>query len=361
MGAPLFTVLDTLSVLTVSQHIAFLATLLAIHLVYRIVRGKRRATWLGRIAAEVGAFALSLAGAFVLYALLAVVDRPMSALRLADPDEVSVDFHVHTNASHDGRDDRTPERVRAWLHGGGFDVAYVTDHRHFTGAAAAEAGNPARAGDGTVMLSGIEVISARLHLNVLGATIADSAWFRHKDVGPDSIAAFRPADGTEPVILLTIPGRLSRVTETMGIDAVEISDAAPRGLEATQKRHAEILRYADSLDWTPVAATDNHGWGRTAVSWSAFRIPGWRAMHPDTLDLRIRRQVLDGGRHAGRVIERRRLNPRDSWLHLAGTAPEYAWMMMRVLSWPERASWLAWLAVWAAAAWGWGMRRARAG
>jgi hypothetical protein len=143
----------------------------------------------------------------------------------------------------------------------------------------------------------------------------------------------------------------------MSIDAVEISDAAPKGLEATQERHAEILRLADSLDWTPVAASDNHGWGRTAVSWSAFRIPGWRAMTPDSLDLRIRREVLDGGRRAGRVIERRRLDPRDSWLHLAGTAPEYAWMMLRTLSWPERASWLAWLAAWTLG--GWALRRRR--
>lgn len=154
--------------------------------------------------------------------------------------------------------------MREWLRGGGFHAAYVTDHRRFEGAAAAVAGNPPRAGGGVSMFSGIEVISARLHLNVLGATIADSAYFRHRVVGPDSIRDFQPADGGEPVILL--------------------------------------------------------------------RVPGWRAMPPDSLD---------------------RGDPAVSWLGLAGAVPEFAWLMLRTLSWPERAAWIArawgvWLAAWAA-------------
>lgn len=348
--APVSNVLDTLSLLTVHQHFALFATVGATYLAWRILRGRRRATLLHRVGVEAGSFALLLLGLLAVYSALTLLDRPMSALRLADPELVAVDFHAHTRHSHDGRDGWTPETVRGWLRGGGFHAAYVTDHRRFEGAAAAVAGNPRRAGDGVSMFSGIEVISARLHLNVLGATIADSAYFRHRVVGPDSIRAFRPADGGEPVILLTIPGRLSRVTPEMKLHAIEISDAAPRGLGATQRERAAILRMADTLDLAPLAASDNHGWGRTAVSWSLLRIAGWRAMRPDSLDRAIRGKLLRERGAAAQTLERRRIDPAASWLGLAGTVPEFGWLMLRTLSWPERAAWIAWAwGVWLAA------------
>lgn len=351
--APVSNGLDTLALLTVHQHFALFATVGVVYLAWRVLRGRRRTTVLRRFGVEIGSFALLMLGLLVVYSALTLVPRPMSALRLDDPDLAAVDFHAHTSASHDSRGAWTPETVRDWLRGGGFHAAYVTDHRRFEGAAAAVAGNPPRAGDGVSMFSGIEVISARLHLNVLGATIADSAYFRHRVVGPDSIRDFRPADGGEPVVLLTIPGRLSRVTPEMRLHAIEISDAAPRGLGATQKERASILAMADTLELALLAASDNHGWGRTAVSWSLLRVPGWRAMRPDSLDRAIRAKILRERGAAAQTLERRRIDPAASWLGLAGTVPEFAWLMLRTLSWPERAAWIAWawgvwLAAWAA-------------
>ncbi len=350
--APFSDVFDALATLTLHQHFALFATALLAHVVFRVVRGKRRRTVVGRVAAEVGAFAVSLGILFVIYAATALAPRPMAALSLADPEMVAVDFHAHTEHSHDGRDGVTAERVRVWQRDGGYHAAYITDHRRFEGAAAGVAGNPRRAGDGTSLFSGIEVISERLHLNVLGATIADSAWFRERRVSPDSIGGFRPADGTETVVLLTIPGNLARVTPAMSLDAVEISDAAPKGLKDTQVYGGEIMRLADSLDLALVAATDNHGWGRTAVGWSVFRLPGWREGTPRELDLRIRRAVLEGRRKgASTTIERRRLVTAGAPLKLVATVPLAGWLMLRTLSWPERLSWIVWAwALWAVVA-----------
>jgi hypothetical protein len=357
--APFGNVLDTLSLLSVAQHVAVMVTVGVVYALWRVLRGHRRTTAWRRAGVEAGGLALLLAGLLAVYAALALLPRPMAALALADPDEVAVDFHVHTNASHDGRAGWTPETVRAWLRAGGYDAAYVTDHRRFEGAAAAVAGNPRRAGEGTSMFSGIEVISDRVHLNVLGATLQDSAWFRNKTLDPDSIAAFIPADASRPVVLLTIPANLKRIVPAMNLHAVEIVDAAPRGLGETQRKRAEILRMADTLRLALAAASDNHGWGRTAVGWTLLRVPGWRAMLPSALDHHIRAEILARREAATRVAERRRFDPADSWLGVAGTVPEFGWLMLRVLSWPERAAWIAWAwGIWAVAALA---RRARRG
>ncbi|NIQ58279.1 MAG: hypothetical protein GWN71_34530, partial [Gammaproteobacteria bacterium] len=50
---------------------------------------------------------------------------------------------------------------------------------------------------------------------------------------------------------------------------------------------ALILAMVDSLDLAPVAATNNHGWGRTAAAWTLMRIPGWEELTPDELSTAI--------------------------------------------------------------------------
>jgi hypothetical protein len=347
--APFSDLADAISLLTVHQHVALLLTTLALFAAWRALGGRARRSIGRRLAAEAGALALLLLGWLGFYAAAVLTPRPMAALALADADEVAVDFHTHTQASHDGRAGFTDERVRAWHRAAGFHAAYVTDHRTLAGAAAALAGNPPRAGDGTSLFSGIEVITGKLHLNVLGAAPADSPHFRTPVLPPDSVGSFRPADGSPAVILLTIPGNLDRVRPEMGIGAVEISDAAPRGLQQIQAERAAILRLADSANLALLAASDNHGWGRTAAAWSVLRIPRWRRLAPDSLDRAIRREVLSRRRSAGRVIERRRPDPAGSPLGIAGTAPQVLWLMLRTLGWPERVSWLAWTwTTWAA-------------
>ncbi|MDB4950751.1 MAG: hypothetical protein JWM27_3400 [Gemmatimonadetes bacterium] len=348
--APFSDLADAVSLLTVRQHVAFLLTILLAFVAWRVIRKKARASVGRRAGAEALAGGGLLLGVLAFYAAAVLMSRPMAALGLADADELAADFHTHTRYSHDGRAGLTPRRVRAWHRAAGYDVAYVTDHRTLAGAAEALETNPARAGEGTSLFSGIELISGKLHLNVLGAAPADSPHFRLRVLGPDSVGRFRPADGSDAVILLTIPGDLHRVRPAMRIGAVEVSDAAPRGLEQTQAEHAEIVRLADTANLALLAASDNHGWGQTAAAWSVLRVPGWRDLPPPALDRAIRRKLATERRAAARAVERRRPDLADSPLGIAGTAPQMLWLMLRTLSWPERASWLAWTwAAWGAA------------
>ncbi|HET6764219.1 MAG TPA: hypothetical protein VFH27_11125, partial [Longimicrobiaceae bacterium] len=165
--APFSDLADAISLLTVRQHIALLVTILALFAVWRIARRGRTAS--ATVARRVGREVLGLVGVFAavlaFYAAAILLPRPMAALALGDADELAVEFHAHTEFSHDGRAGLTPERVRQWHAASGFHAAYITDHRTLRGAAGGLRGNPARAGDGTSLFSGIELISGKLHLN----------------------------------------------------------------------------------------------------------------------------------------------------------------------------------------------------
>jgi hypothetical protein len=232
--------------------------------------------------------------------------------------------------------------VRDWHARSGFHVAYITDHKRFGGAIDGLATNPARAGDGVVLLSGLELRSGGQHVNVLSMTIADTV---HLVAGDHITKAITLADGRRPVIVQTIPFNLAMFAGS-GQDslprttALEINDGAPKGLTMGLKRHAELLHLADSLDLALVAGSDNHGWGNTASGWTLVRLPGWRDLTPTQLAVRLE-AALAGGRRATAVIERR--TPLLVTVpQVAMTVPVMLLTATRALSAPERVSWIAW-------------------
>ena len=356
LGAPLFGVWDTLTLLTVSQHYAVLGTLVLLYVAWRLVAGRRLALEL------VGALA-ALAALLAFYAAAALLPRPMTAIRLTSPDLLAVDFHSHTNRSHDGWSLFTAARNRAWHEAGGFDAAYVTDHYTWAGVDEALPANPARAGDGTVLLSGMEVRLRGRHTNILGdrsryVFALDSTW-HHLD--PESIAAATERGAPPPTMLYALPGALDQIVplgsphgSPAGVVGVELSDGAPRGLEQGRSQHAEILALADSMDLAVVAGTNVHGWGRTVAAWSVMRIPGWREMSPGELGRAIEETLHRERRRAVTVVERRIPYHDGSLVALAATVPVLAWEHFRALTLAERLSWLVWAALWMAV-------RARAG
>ena len=117
--APLFAVWDTLSLLTLSQHYAVLVTLVALYISGR-TRARRRAReaggmspdgapgagWGARLGQAITRETLR-AGAAVLlllsfYAAGMLLPRPMTGVEILDSDLVAIDFHSHTEYSHDG-------------------------------------------------------------------------------------------------------------------------------------------------------------------------------------------------------------------------------------------------------------------
>ena len=360
LGAPLFGLWDTLSLLTVSQHYAVLATLILPYLAYRVLAARAPR----RLAREAVFAVAALAALLAFYAAAAVIPRPMAAIRMASPDLVAVDFHSHTNHSHDGWSLFTAARNRAWHESGGFHAAYVTDHYTWAGVDEALPANPARAGERTVLLSGMEVRLRDRHTNILGLRgrylFALDSTRHHLD--PDSIAAARHRGARPATMLYTIPGPLDRIVplspgSPAGVVGVELSDGAPRGLEQGRAEREAILALADSMDLAVVAGANHHGWGRTVAAWSVMRLPGWRAMSPDQLGSAIERALHRDRRGAVTVVERTMPYHEGSAVKLGATVPLLLWSHLRTLTLRERASWLAWIAVWAAAL----ARRTRSG
>jgi predicted metal-dependent phosphoesterase TrpH len=264
-----------------------------------------------------------------------------------NPSDVVIDFHSHTNSSWDGQKWFTAERNREWHAAAGFNVAYISDHRSMLGAIDGVSSNPQRAGDGTVLLPGLESRDGNEHIVVIGidtsfATTADGNWERRPRDTSVAVTA------SAPLLILTIPADLQTIPDSelhgyARLYAIELSDAAPIGIGEIHREKSTILNRADSLDLTVVAGSDNHGWGSTAVGWTVMQIPNWRAMSPPQLDSAIQHKIRIERRHAARVYVRDSPDPGSSTLALSITAPLVIWRTIVDLDWPLRFSWLGWI------------------
>ncbi len=350
--APVSNVLDTLTLLSLRQHVALFATILVCYVVWWWFFGRahlaalpanRRAL---RESARIGVGLVVIIGVYVVGM---IVPRPMAGIDAAT-DIIVIDFHAHTKFSHDGRPDWTPEDVRAWHRAAGFDVAYVTDHRTFEGARDAWANNPASAGTATVLLPGIEVVWRGEHVNVLDADRMFRGLLTEtlRDIDDNALGLASTLPGNEPVLIQTFPGDLSKVIAaagpgTGGVRAIEIIDGAPKGLGQTRRERARILHLADSTNLALVAGSNHHGWGHTAAGWTLMFLPNWRAATPDQLSAGIGGTIRGGGRTSTRVVERY-VADTETGMALPFTVPLVTWGMLRTLSGDERIVWLAWTA-----------------
>ncbi|HJQ11338.1 MAG TPA: hypothetical protein VJ840_09945 [Gemmatimonadaceae bacterium] len=340
MLAPICDTLDTISLFSQGQHLAFLLTCAAAYATWRVMR-RRRTTSVHLRRPEMESASKALLVLLGVYASGAMLPRPTAKLTMLSPDEVVVDFHSHTRYSWDGRSSFSPEESRRWHHASGFDVAYITDHSTFAGAQEAARLNPIHAGDGTVMLSGIEVRDRGNHLVVLGTDAHDRQSYSAGDLHELIFQREVEARGSRPVVLFTLPGNL-KSESAMSVDGIEVSDAAPRGLSESDAQRGTILELAQAQNQAIVASSNNHGWASASPAWSVMRIHNWRAMTPAQLDTAIRRQILGDGWSAVRVIDRRAPGP-VSLSGLAVTVPAAAWQMITSISWAERVSWLCWI------------------
>jgi hypothetical protein len=162
--APLSAVFDTLVLLSVRQHVALFAGIVVLFAAWRVVRAVMAAPgWRNHLLAAVTLLVTIIA----VYGGAALLPRPMAALGTDNANILRVDFHSHTDASHDGR--QSVADNREWHRRAGFDAAYITDHGSVAGAERALATNPDRAGMGTTLLQSIEVTWDGEHVAILGA------------------------------------------------------------------------------------------------------------------------------------------------------------------------------------------------
>lgn len=341
--APFSNILDALTLLTPAQYWATFALCAVVALgLWTRTRGRLRA---GVVPCGLPRTVLCFCGGAVAIAgIMLIAIRPMASLALADPDLIAVDFHSHTDASHDGRPGFDPERNREWHSSSGFNAVYVTDHRTFDGALSGAEQNPETAGERTVLLPGVELRDGDQHPILIGVDPR-----RMRITSPDWEGAAVEADRgpAPPMLLLSLPGNIGRIpaSETDGpvrIAGIEAVDGSPRGMAQSARDQNAVIALAKERHLALVSASDNHGWGRTAPAWSVLRIPGWRDMTPSELDIAIRLTIISQGPRAVKVIARRTAPPPRNRLEMAAGGVVVALVMMRTMNLSDRLSWMAW-------------------
>lgn len=345
---PISSMFDAMTLFTVEQIYGFTIWAILVYATWRVVLRLlgNRLGWKRETLYALGSFA----GLIAIYGAAVIIPRPMAKLVKARPDIIAVDFHAHTEHSHDGRRGWTAKDVQDWHTASGYDVAYITDHRSLEGAREGIALDSAIVGsDKTTLLPGLEVFFHGEHINILNAGTRYRGLTTRDLISIDdtALALASIIPNAEPVLIETIPGNLDMVVphsgpSSAGVRAIEIVVGAPRGIRQIKRDHDRIVAMADSLNLALVAGTNNHGWGKTAPGWTLLRIPGqWRAYRPDSLANVIDDIIRQSGRRGTLVVERTTASA--SKAALGFTMPVVIWTVMRTLSSGERVAWLAWI------------------
>jgi hypothetical protein len=342
--APISDTFDTLTLLSVRQHIAFVLGAFVLFALYRVVRARLGApTWRSHLTSAATFIVVLLA----VYAGVAMLPRPMARLEAANANILLVDFHSHTMASHDGRSGWSAEKNRRWHEHAGFDVAYITDHGVVSEAERGMAANPSTASDSTILLQGIEVTWTGEHVTILGAERMYKGLLtpNKRDVDEQALQLASLLSGREPVVIWNHPRDLSHLplakTTGAGVRAIEIINGAPDGMDVVRPKRASIIAAAQRGDLVLTAGSDNHGWGRTAPGWTMLLVPGWRGMSADSLDYNIQRQLRSGIFRTSRAVERTPSSA-ETPLELGATVFLAPLTMLRTMSMDERLVWLLW-------------------
>lgn len=312
--APLSNTLDALTFLSLDRAKAFLVTWVVLLAGWGAVRrgsGRRRV-----VRAILGALVP------VVFAVGAVLlPRPVPRLLTREPGVSVLDFHSHTEASHDGRHGWTLDRVAAWHAAQGFQAAYITDHNK---------PSPGSTDAVIPLLPGAEWSVYRQHIVALGDSAPlDLAPYSRDTPGMLGLFAMLHTQGA--LAIGSLPEYWVNHREdleqfvTAGVDGFEIVNCAPKALAFRSSARGDVIDLARRHDLLVTGASDNHGWGRVTCVWN----------------------LSFAGAHgfASNHVVARPLALRQGDLPAASAGWSQFWLMFRTISWPERISWLTWIAL----------------
>jgi hypothetical protein len=280
---------------------------------------------------------------FALFLSLGILwHRPMLALAGAGSDRAVVDFHSHTNVSHDVRGTLMSKfDVRAnlaWHRRAGFDAVFVTDHNTIAPATHAES-LPVRC-------PGIEVSAWRAHIVLLGDTLPvdrdpySRDWAGLTRLLQVSDSAYRSRSvASLPEYERNHWDRLDSLVAA-GLDGFEIVNASPKANELSRTRRDSVIALARHTGRFVVGVSDHHGWGATSMVWNLVPVPSWRTT-PAALCHRILAR-LDQGVGSVQVLERHRLRAESRWPSLL-TPLGVVWETWRGMTGVVALSWLVWI------------------
>lgn len=339
---PLFSVWDSASMLSMTRLYGFLLGTALLYLLWRAGRGALGRTRPFRPLRELAVLGASLAG-FVLFLALGILwHRPMLRVAGAGPDLAVVDFHSHTNVSHDVRGTlMSGFDVRAnlaWHRRAGFDAVFITDHNTIA-PTTQTAGLPLRC-------PGIEVSAWRAHIVLLGDTLPVDRDRYSRDwaglarlLGVSDSAYHARSVASLPEYERNHWDRLDSLVAA-GLDGFEIVNASPKANELSRARRDRVVALARRTGRFVVGVSDHHGWGATSMVWNLVPIPAWRTT-PALLCGRILARLGQGAASV-QVVERHRLRAESAWPGLL-TPIGVAWETWRGMTGPVTLSWLVWL------------------
>jgi hypothetical protein len=312
--APVSTVLDALTFLSLERARAFLVVWVPALAIWALVQPGS----LARRLMRAGAGALGLA---LLIVAVLVLPRPVPRLVSADSTLTVIDYHAHTTDSHDGRRGWTAADLAGWHAAQGFAASYVTDHNVIFTRPVEE---PIR------LLPGVEWSVYQQHIVALGA-LTPIERDRYNGDTRGMLALFGALHRQGAIAIASLPeywrnhwDDLDRFVAA-GVDGFEIVNCAPKALGFPPAARGRVLALAAAHDLLVVGASDNHGWGKVTCVWNLSS----PSAH---------------GVHANRVIARPIALAQGEWepWTAAYTQP---WLMFRSLSWSERSSWITWILV----------------
>jgi hypothetical protein len=314
--APLSNVLDALTFLTIDRAKALLLVWVPALALWGFLRPPlpARSRRLRIVGAVLGAATVPMLGVAAV-----LLPRPVPSLVVADSAFTVIDYHAHTERSHDGRKGWTARDLAEWHAAQGFGASYVTDHNilftdDFT--------------DPIPLLPGVEWSVYDQHIIALGTvTLIDRAAFSRDT--PSMLRLFAELHRHGAIGIASLPeywrnhwGDLDAFVAA-GVDGFEIVTCAPKALAFPADDRVRVLRLAAKRDLLVVGASDNHGWGKVTCVWnlSSPSAHGYRS---------------------NRVIARPIALAQGDWepWTAAYTQP---WLMLRSLSWSERSSWITWI------------------
>jgi hypothetical protein len=350
--SPLFDLWDGVSLLSMSRLTGFVAGVGLLFLLWRALAAFRRrkadpdAGPPVGLVREIGVLILA-AGSFAAFVAAGLLwHRPMVALKGTPPDQIRVDFHSHTNASHDVRNTLMrgfdAEASRRWHAKGGFDVSFITDHNTMGGFPAewTHAGS-------TLLCPGVEVSTWRSHIVMLGA-MEEIDRKQYSDSLAGVLELLRASQPRHRALAIaSLPeydrnhwGNLEAFVEA-GVAGFEIVNASPKASDFSLTHRDSVIALARRHNLLLLAVSDSHGWGATVMAWNLVRAPDWRPMDPaacgDLVTL-----LRTGGTGAVQIAERHHLRAGAPWPWIL-TPAGVLWESWRSLSVLQVMSWMVWI------------------
>jgi hypothetical protein len=344
---PFFSLWDGISMLSMTRLRGFLQGLAVLYVLWRILAwGRHSNAASSRLGArwlrEIGTFLASLVCLFLYLVIGLLWHRPMLSLAGVPPAFSVVDFHSHTNLSHDVRGTLMrgfdAEANRRWHARAGFDAVFITDHNTPTLA-------PYRPGRVT-LCHGTEVSAWGAHIVLLGDTLPISG--REYRSGLAGLLRLLSISDTAvgALSVASLPeyrrNHWNRLPELIaaGLDGFEVVNAAPKANELVRADRDSVIALARANNRFVVGVSDIHGWGATSMVWNLVQVPPEsRRLCADILSR------LQRGFPAVQIIERHRLRPDDAW-PLWLTPLGVLWDTWRSMGWPLTLSWIGWVVLW---------------